>query len=381
MVAVVIAVLIFVLGLYVVLNFYIGKRLWDGILSNVPFVNAKVYWAIFFVIAFAFFLSQIPIDFSFVYQIKKVLGMLGAFWIAIFMYSLISLVIIDIFRLILKRIKPEFVNNFSQSPNRLIFSIVVAVSILGIVFYGWINAKNTKIVNYDITLGNFGTTNQLNVVFVSDLHIGNIIGKKDVAGMVEKINQLNADVVVLGGDIVDGSITPFKTENVGEELKKIKSKYGVYGVLGNHDVMSGSLEEKLQIFKDSNIHMLVDEHVVIDNYFYLVGRKDKSQSKRMSIKELTKEIPKGYPKIVIDHQPNDLKSAQTEKIELIVSGHTHAGQMYPGRIMTKRIYLNDWGYKLFGDTHSIVSSGIGTWGAPVKTGSDSEILNIKLKTN
>ena len=104
-----------------------------------------------------------------------------------------------------------------------------------------------------------------------------------------------------------------------------------------------------------------------------------SGKQRKSLDEIVKTISTNHPKILLDHTPFKLEQAEQNKIDLQLSGHTHHGQMWPANLITKMIYEVSWGYKKKGNTHYYVSCGAGTWGPPVRTGSSSEIVNIKIK--
>ncbi len=129
----------------------------------------------------------------------------------------------------------------------------------------------------------------------------------------------------------------------------------------------------------------------IDSSVYIVGREDVSMNsftgrKRKSLEEIMSSINSDHPKILLDHTPVKLEQAEKQGIDLQFSGHTHHGQIWPANIITNMIYEISWGYKLSksgsdgkkGNTHYYVTSGAGTWGPPVRTGSKSEIVNIKI---
>ena len=123
---------------------------------------------------------------------------------------------------------------------------------------------------------------------------------------------------------------------------------------------------------------------MIDSSFYLIGREDRSISQfngkqRKSLQDILENVQLGFPKILLDHTPFKLEEAEQSRIDLQLSGHTHHGQIWPGNIITKMIYELSWGFKKKGNTNYYVSSGAGTWGPPVRTGSSSEIVNVRIK--
>jgi predicted MPP superfamily phosphohydrolase len=111
---------------------------------------------------------------------------------------------------------------------------------------------------------------------------------------------------------------------------------------------------------------------------YLIGRKDKTDKNRDSFFDLASETDRSLPVIAMDHQPLSLKEAEQAGVDLLLCGHTHRGQMAPNHLITKRLFEIDWGYKQNNQLHTIVSSGFGFWGPPLRIGSRSEIIQIDI---
>jgi predicted MPP superfamily phosphohydrolase len=220
---------------------------------------------------------------------------------------------------------------------------------------------------------------------LSDLHLGDIVDKQRLSKIVIEINKLKPDLVILAGDIIDDYIQPFIDQDMGKELKKIQSKYGVYAAFGNHEYYGGSIDEIVYEYENSaGFNILRDKTVKIDNSFYLVGREDISferyaKTKRKSLEELLKDTDKHLPIIVIDHQPTNLSQGEKAGVDLQFSGHTHKGQLLPANIITKKMYENDFGLLTKGSYNVVVSSGVGTWGPPIRIGSSSEIVQVELE--
>jgi predicted MPP superfamily phosphohydrolase len=166
-------------------------------------------------------------------------------------------------------------------------------------------------------------------------------------------------------------------------LEQLKAPLGVYAVTGNHEYIGGKVPQYIQAMQEIGIPVLMDEAVVIENSFVVLGRKDKASAGfkgggRKSVAELVETLPRELPIIMLDHQPSDLNAAQAAGIDLSLSGHTHRGQMAPNHWITKRMFELDWGYKQKGSLHAIVSSGFGFWGPPMRLGSRSEVVEIKV---
>lgn len=153
--------------------------------------------------------------------------------------------------------------------------------------------------------------------------------------------------------------------------------------IGNHEFING-VESSVRFGESLGIIFLRDEYIMIDSSFYLIGREDSSMlqftgKQRKSLEEIVENISDSYPKILLDHTPFKLEQAVNNNIDLQLSGHTHHGQIWPANLITNLIYEISWGYKKKGNTNFYVSSGAGTWGPPVRIGSRSEIVNLKIR--
>jgi len=273
--------------------------------------------------------------------------------------------------------------------SRIVYSLLVrtaAVVIAGLfIVLGSFSARYPKITNYSISVEKPLPGKALRIILVSDTHIGSLVHKKQIAGLVSRINSLDADLVLFAGDILDRDITVYKNENLNEEFGKIKSRYGVFAVPGNHDYFGGNIGELKKQLSAAGIYLLTDETILVNNAFYLTGRNDFSAGRwgagRKPLRDLTFGLDASLPLIVMDHQPVNLSEAESCGADLQVSGHTHHGQIWPGPLITKRIYENDYGLLKKGKTSFIVTSGYGTWGPPIRIGTRSEIVCIELKNH
>ena len=181
---------------------------------------------------------------------------------------------------------------------------------------------------------------------------------------------------------MDEDLGPVIKQNLGEVLKKITSKYGVFAVTGNHEYIGG-VEPAVKYLTEHGITELRDSFVKIDDSFYLIGREDRSGKQfggkwRRPLEEIITGIDKEFPLILMDHQPAKLDEAEKAGIDLQLSGHTHHGQLWPFNFITKKIYELSMGYKRKGKTHYYVSCGVGTWGPPIRTGNKPEIISFTL---
>lgn len=163
----------------------------------------------------------------------------------------------------------------------------------------------------------------------------------------------------------------------------LKSQFGIYAVLGNHEYYGGQIEPYIKEMKAHGMHVLMDQIILLDNEIQIVGRKDRtaeslSAEGRKRVDELLVDVNKSLPIIMLDHQPHHLETIANAGVDVLLCGHTHRGQLMPFHWITSRMFELDWGYLIKGNLHAIVSSGFGTWGPPIRLGSRSEIIELTI---
>jgi len=264
--------------------------------------------------------------------------------------------------------------------------IIVAIVVLLTVVLGHFNAIRPRIRTLNLAVDKtVPEAASLRIVAVSDIHLGTIIGKTRLRKIVAIINSLNPDLVLFPGDVFDEDIGPVIKDNLGETLRTVQSKFGVFAITGNHEYIGGE-KAACQYLSDHGITVLRDASVRIDDVCTVVGREDISArqfggANRKPLEELMKDVDHRLPVILMDHQPFHLEEAERNGVDLQLSGHTHHGQLWPFNYVSQRIFEVSWGYKLKGKSHIYVSCGVGTWGPPVRTGNSPEIVHIKLSFN
>jgi predicted MPP superfamily phosphohydrolase len=260
--------------------------------------------------------------------------------------------------------------------------LCIIIFVILTLIYGTIHADATRIVRYDIYVNkSMGNIKELNVAMVSDIHIGRTIGKRKVERMISTINSMKPDVILIAGDMVDYEAQTYISEGMTQAFRKLKATYGTYGVLGNHEYISGEPEKLQRLYEESGIYMLKDSLKDVNNSFYIVGRDDASAekllgTKRKPLSQVLKGVNPDKLILMMDHQPVDYSEAEKSGVDLMVSGHTHKGQFFPGNIFTHIMYRIDWGCLKENNFNAIVSSGFGTWGPPIRIGTNSEIVKI-----
>ena len=367
---------------YTSLNFYVFIRGWQ-VISAYP-VLKPIYVVLFIIVAYGYVLAKVLYKFLPPLAYDIILGV-GAIWFAFLAYFILSILLIDLLRLFngwFNFFPPIIANNYESTKRITAIIIVALVSI--IVFLGNLNKRNIQITNLEITIPKAESKlDELNIVMASDIHLSPIDGERLLERIVDKMNSLNPDIILLAGDIVDDKASILEERGIGESFRRLKTKYGVYSINGNHEFIN-EVESSVKYAEKFGIKFLRDSYEMIDSSFYVIGREDSSMpqftgKQRKSLEEIVNDLTDNYPKILLDHTPFKLEQAQQNKMDLQLSGHTHHGQIWPANLITKMIYEVSWGYKKKGNTHYYVSSGAGTWGPPVRTGSSSEIVNINIK--
>ncbi|MDF2557861.1 MAG: serine/threonine protein phosphatase [Bacillales bacterium] len=371
---------IFAISLVLLVHYYVGRRFFQWIkLFNPSFPTLFGWGILVFLISCVILSHVLPTSWF-----TSPLAWVGSYWLGILFYTLLFLFLLEFIRILslVKLIPRTWIRT-----KRMQFAagIIGLCFILGIVSYGSFHANQIKVNKYDISIKKSETQlDSLKLVMISDIHLGYVRGEKDIKRIVEKINALNPDIVCIPGDIFDGNADALnKQDETIEHLKKIRSKYGVYASLGNHDA-GNTYASMISFIQKSNIQLLQDESVVVDGQFTIVGMKDlrpigNQESKRSTIKKVVSNVDKSKPVILLDHQPSQLQEAAESGVDLMLSGHTHRGQIFPFNYVTQANFMNDWGYLKVKSLQSVVTSGVGTWGPPLRIGSNSEIVMIDIK--
>lgn len=355
---------------------------------KVPFAVVYLFMALSPVIAFLLPKSAVAI----------VIRRISTYWIGIMLYSLLYVMLFDLLRLIAKHTKLKNTLLFSRGSVISIGSVVVACAV-ATCLYGIFNARNIKVNEYSVTVNkSCGSDKHLKAVLVADLHMGYAIGVDHITNMVEKINEQDADIVIIAGDIFDNSYDGMDDpEGIKAQLKSIKSKYGVYAVYGNHDIDEKILmgftfdwggkqlnsEKMTNFIKECDIKLINDESVLINDEFYLVGRRDTDKpgtedGTRAEISELTKDLDKAKPIFVLSHEPDELQKTADAGADIDFSGHTHDGQLFPGNLTIGLFWENPCGMIKKDNMYSIVTSGVGVYGTFMRVGTDAEICSVDI---
>lgn len=269
---------------------------------------------------------------------------------------------------------------FGIASNTRILAGLFFIFAAAISFYGVLNARNTKITRVEVSLPNLpiewrGKT----AVWVSDLHLGHVWNSGTSNRVASTIKNLNPDIVFVGGDFFDGAAIG-DLDHLVEPFSRLKPANGIYFITGNHEEFSDP-SRYLDAVKKAGIRLLNNESVDI-NGVKIIGVDYRDASNKENFKKILGQfnIDAEKPSILLKHAPFNIDIAEKAGVSLMLSGHTHRGQMIPFNIITYFVYGGfDYGLKKFGNLIVNTSDGVGTWGPPIRVGTISEIVLITFR--
>ena len=256
--------------------------------------------------------------------------------------------------------------------------LILFITALGLSIYGVINSFDVKVTKYTVAINNLPEVwNNKNIVMFSDTHFGSIRNLSFAKKLVGKINEQNPEIVIIAGDYYDGP--PTNNKEVAESLKGLKTQKGIYFAPGNHEDY-GNISEFSSALSSAGVVVVSNKKVevaglTIVGLDYQTGSNIEMLSKILS----SLNISKDQPKILIKHAPSNLSEVEKQGYDLVLSGHVHNGQIWPGPWLARKIFKEfSYGLNYFNKMAVITSSGAGTWGPPQRVGTKSEIVLIHL---
>jgi predicted MPP superfamily phosphohydrolase len=294
---------------------------------------------------------------------------IGNSWLIIMFYLLMAFLVLDIGRAV--HLVPA---------SWLHANVITSIALTGVMLVTFIggNIHYHNKQRQEITL----TTDKhlerpLKIVMLSDMHAGFHNRRAEVGRWVDMINREQADLILIAGDMIDGNVRPLLAEGTAEELQRLNAP--TFACLGNHEYITG-INKSLSLLEKTGIHILRDAAIDVDGVT-IVGRDDRSNFTRKSVKQLMQGVTSDNYIILLDHQPYHLEEAEQNGVDLQLSGHTHRGQVWPLNWVTKKMYECDYGQCRRGSTDYYVSSGMGIWGGKFRIGTDSEYAVITITPN
>ena len=389
----------FVLAAYLAANAYVAARTSIFLHRNLPERVAKLV-SLLTAGVYSVFAMGMPLGYILPEgTLRKAIMRVSFGFYGIFIYLFSAYALIEVLARLSKRFHRTERLTARRGNPKLIFGGAVWFGIILTCILGIHHASELTVKRYDTEVAKDGGGREsLRVVLIADLHLGYSVGAKRIEDMVEKVNAQNADIVLIAGDIFDNTVDGIDDpESVKASLRSMKSRLGVYACWGNHDVaerlFSGFSTKKLEntqrsgqmerFVRDSGIIMLEDEARLIDDSFYVIGRKDYENAgdgthERMSLAGLMADIDTDKLVISLEHEPRFLKQNADAGVDVMLCGHTHDGQFFPLNIAIRTAWENPAGLKKVGGMTSVVTSGVGVYGPDMRIGTDADISVVDI---
>ena len=384
--------IIIVLAVQAVLGAYLGWRFRWAFGAVLPpwFMAWYVFWP---------FVALMVMSFPLAYFSSRLLGVELPSWLlfaSAVLYGAVAIgfatvLIVDALGLIVRRLPflQLACGYVRQHPHHLGFLILGIVALQ--VVWGIYRAHTPRETHFSVIVQKplKNGAKQLRIVQLSDLHVGRYSSAALMQEMVSRVNRLQPDVIVFTGDVIDNSVKPYFDQDMPRILGELKSRYGAYLAIGNHDYFGESTKRSIDAYTRSNMRVLRDEVLYLEGPgITLIGRDDLIRGSRRlppgalpdaaggraSLATLTERADPATPWILLDHQPREIDEAIAQKIDLQFSGHTHGGQFFPINIIVKYLYKEPWGLLTQGAYSLIVTCGFGTWGPPLRFPNYAEII-------
>jgi hypothetical protein len=328
----------------------------------------RIFFVLILLLSLGFIAASIIVHFNEGFW-TKFLYLISAIWLGLFVNLFLACCLIWLIVGIARLFKIRVV--FS------IVSFIIFVLAIGYSVYGSWNAFNPIIKNISVEIKNLpeqwrGKT----IVQLSDIHLGHINGLDFLNDIVNKTNTLNPDLILITGDLFDGM--DGNLDYFIDSLKRFQSKNGVFFVIGNHETYLG-LEGSLGVLEKSGIKALRNEMVNIDG-LQIIGLDDVALDRDSDLIKEIANFDKNQASILMYHTPINVEMIKNSGVNLQLSGHTHKGQLFPLGFITSLAHRGyDYGLFTEGDFSIYITSGVGTWGPPMRTGNHPEIVNITIK--
>ena len=347
---------------YLLFNLYLFRRIMGWVRAWFPWFRKRKHWAVSAAL-YAFFALSFVLAFPLpAGRPKRALMLIGNYWLGVLLYLLLAVLLADGLRLLL--VHGLKLRSLRSARMHRIAGCLCAAAILVTSVCGVINARIVRVTPYEITVNkSVDGMESMKVVLLADLHLGYNVGLAQMERMVARVNEQDADVVVIAGDIFDNAWEAVEEpEQIAAVLRGIRSRYGVYAVYGNHDIeepiLAGftfrsdgkkqSSPEMDAFLASANIRLLRDEAVLLGGEVYLYGRPDAQRPGRgVEVRKTPAELVEGLdtdkPILVLDHQPRELEELAAAGVDVDLCGHTHDGQMFPGNLTVRLFWENACG--------------------------------------
>lgn len=266
--------------------------------------------------------------------------------------------------------------------------IASIASTIAMLMHGYFHGKRMRLTRYTIHTPLPVPGGEFRIGLISDVHMGLTIDEAQLLRELDRLSDERPDLLIIAGDLVDDRTTPAQMRAACAGVGAFPSKYGSYFVYGNHDLANHgpkppySKQELDQALLEHGVTILDDQSISIAG-ITLVGRHDITFSrdvKRKSVEELLSSADRSKPIVMVDHQPREHQECAKAGVTLQLSGHTHAGQVWPMSWLIQ-LFSFAYGHKRFGEMFAIISAGMGNRGSVLRSGCTAEMVLIRLQNS
>ena len=315
-------------------------------------------------------------------SVARLLSFIGYSWMGFVFLCFWCFFLIDLYRLLIFAgglISPGVFAHLQPSP-KYGFFLPLLLS-LSIALYGYYEAEHIRTERIVLKTPKLSKeAGTLKIAQISDVHLGMIVRDERLARILKEVKKSNPDIFISTGDLVDAQIN--RLEGLAEMLREINPRYGKFAITGNHEFYAG-LPQSLEFTRKAGFTMLRGEGLTVAGLINLAGVDDPARLSPALFKGVTeKELLSGLPRekftLLLKHRP-DLDKDALGLFDLQISGHTHQGQIFPFRLITRLFFPYDGGsFQL--PNHSLlhVSRGTGTWGPPIRFLAPPEVTVYEL---
>lgn len=389
---------VLLLGLFVLMHIYIHTSLARAFTTKLSlnfFAFGHIILSV--IVLLAILLNAYHIRF----RGSKIIINFGMIWGVLLGYLTVASLAVNFLRFLSQRIAGwtgiEAVLTIAENLRIVWIAVIAGLAIFLLI--GAARARFPKTKKYDVTIHK-AWAGQLRIALLADLHYGDATSTSNIQRIAKSVNAMEPDIIVLAGDIVDLPLERAQETDFRESIQQLRAKRGVYAVLGNHEYMNSTIAGKpgetseaaldgvigrwVKYYESCGLTVLRDDVLDLGD-FAIIGRDDRYAdnwrfSPRRSVRSLCGKVAdKDKPIILADHQPEDIEEVQKTCVDVMLSGHTHAGQIFPLNLLMRAFHKFHYGLKKVGDLSVVVTSGAGSWGPPVRIGAAAEVVQIDVR--